>query len=341
MPILDVAIGMVFIFLVLSLVVTAFNELIAAWLKRRSKTLWRGIVRLVGNEKFAASLYAHPLIASLGQSATGRPSYIPSRTFVMAVLDGLTAAGAPPPATIQEVTAAVNRLPPELQGLGTTLTVLLHDSAGNMEEFKRVLEQWFDNSMERVSGWYKRQTQWILLAISLCITIWTNADAVGLTNTLWTDPAVRSALVAQAQQYADQQRRENVPAAAQATAGPPPPPALPPAEAPELETASANFDKSVDRLHSLALPLGWGNPADPKDKREAVPGWAQVWPTIESHVLGWLLTTLAISLGAPFWFDMLNKVISIRSSGKAPEEKPKPPKEVPTPTEPGGAPAGT
>jgi hypothetical protein len=63
--------------------------------------------------------------------------------------------------------------------------------------------------------------------------------------------------------------------------------------------------------------------------------------TLSRHGLGWLLTALAISLGAPFWFDILNKVVSIRAAGKAPEERQKDPKQVPTPVEPGGGPPVT
>ena len=159
-------------------------------------------MRLLGDEGFARTLYAHPLIASLSQSSTGKPSYIPSRTFVLAVLDGLTERGQAPPANAGEVRSALSKLPPAQQDLATALSVLLHDAGGDMEDFKKILEQWFDNSMERVSGWYKRQTQWILLTMAAVVTIWTNADSIVLTNTLWRDPAIRSALVAQAQQYA-------------------------------------------------------------------------------------------------------------------------------------------
>jgi hypothetical protein len=52
-------------------------------------------------------------------------------------------------------------------------------------------------------------------------------------------------------------------------------------------------------------------------------------------LLGWLITAAAASLGAPFWFDMLKRVVSVRSAGKAPEERPLSPKEVPQPREPG------
>ena len=103
MQILDVAIGLIFIFLMLSLMVTAFNELVAAWLKRRSKTLWSGVVRLLGDECFAKFLYAHPLISSLSQSSSGKPSYIPSRTFVLAMLANTVYALLWPPGTTKVI----------------------------------------------------------------------------------------------------------------------------------------------------------------------------------------------------------------------------------------------
>jgi hypothetical protein len=60
--------------------------------------------------------------------------------------------------------------------------------------------------------------------------------------------------------------------------------------------------------------------------------WRQAF---DAHTFGWLITILAVSLGAPFWFDTLNRIIAIRSAGRAPEERPRPPKQVPKPHEPG------
>src|SRR5581483_6719994 len=147
--------------------------------------------------------------------------------------------------------------------------VLMHDAAGNMEEFKRNLELWFDNSMERVSGWYKRQTQWILLVIAAVVTVWTNADSVGLANTLWRDPAMRSALVAEAEQYDDQQQKDTNAAAAAlpATGGPPPPPALATEEEPEVEVATAKFNQAVQGIQGMGIPLGWRDRTDANDRR--------------------------------------------------------------------------
>ena len=320
---LDVAISLIFIFLAMSLGVTALNELVAAWLKRRPKNLWRGAVRLLGDEGFARLVYAHPLISCLSQSPGAQPSYIPARTFVLAVLDVLTGAAAPPPANVQEVKAALATLTLGQQDLAVALTVILDDAAENMDDFKKGLEQWFDNSMERVTGWYKRQTQAILLVMAAGVTVWANADTIALANALWRDPAVRSALVTQAQQYAVQESNESESAQPINKDGPPPPPAESPSEAPEADPES-KLEKSMARIENLALPLGWGNPADKNDPREAFPAAADIGITIAKHGLGWLMTTLAISLGAPFWFDMLNKVVSLRAAGKTPEAKPRP-----------------
>ena len=86
--ILDVAIGPAFFYLVLSLVVTAANELFAAWFKRRAWMLEVGVQNLLGNEELTKQLYDHPLIQSL-RRGTAKPSYIPSRTFAVALLDML------------------------------------------------------------------------------------------------------------------------------------------------------------------------------------------------------------------------------------------------------------
>jgi hypothetical protein len=354
LQVLDVAIGLSFIFLLLSLVVTSANEVLAAWLKRRSATLWRGMVMMLGGDT-AGSLYQHPLIRSLtGPSMLlGRfrhrlpfkvqPSYIPSRTFALALLDHLAPAqaGRHPEALAGDLQKA---LAGKNDPLSRSLSVLLEDAGGNVEQFKQRLEQWFDTSMERVSGWYKRRTQWILLLLAALVTMFTNADAVAIANTLWHDPAVRSALVAQAQQYAQEQREQDRAAASQAAsqqaqaakqakaaaqeelAGPEPPDRLPydPAEE-EFQAAEARFQSSLERLQNLAIPLGWKDPGQPADPREPFPESRDEYrAALYRHWLGWLLSALAISLGAPFWFDMLNKVISIRAAGKAPQEK-KPP----------------
>src|SRR5438552_3197422 len=89
--ILDVAIGIIFVYLLVSLIVTAANELIAAIFKMRGRVLWQGICNLLpsddkdGKGNIARQVYEHPLIDGLSPSRW--PSYIPSRTFALALLD--------------------------------------------------------------------------------------------------------------------------------------------------------------------------------------------------------------------------------------------------------------
>jgi hypothetical protein len=86
-------------------------------------------------------------------------------------------------------------------------------------------------------------------------------------------------------------------------------------------TAEDKLQASVRELRSLALPLGWRDTADPEDRREPAPYVDGLGAVVGSHLLGWLLTAMAVSLGAPFWFDLLNKLVSVRVSGNPPEKK--------------------
>jgi hypothetical protein len=163
------------------------------------------------------------------------------------------------------------------------------------------MEVWFNNSMERVAGWYKRKTQAVILTLAVVVTVALNVDTVLIVKRLSSDAALRQALVAQAESLAKSET--------------------------QTSTGAAAIDASLTRLQATGIPLGWGEDALPKDKRDIV------WYL--TKLFGLLLTAGAASLGAPFWFDVLNKIITVRSTGKAPEETPKSPKELPRPVGPG------
>jgi hypothetical protein len=362
-PIIDVAIGTVFLFLVLSLVITACNELIASLLARRQATLRLGIDNLIG-KALADQLYEHALIKALRNNGK-QPSYIPARTFTLALLDLVAQNNAPatapqgPPAAggidarITTLLTQLNATNPPSQttalskDLVRTLQLLAAEADHDFERFKTELQDWFDDGMERVTGWYKRRTQYILFALALVLTIGANADAIKIVGTLWRDPTIRAATLAQAEAYWDRQTTS----ATQAAQDPPLPAtgmpladALPPPPLPPMEQVTAASDdtaplkEAMERLENLPLPLGWDFPCAPdtpcvSTQREVWPGWSgSDWlRSVQSHALGWLMTAFAISLGAPFWFDQLNRIMSIRSAGKAPEERPKEPKVIPQP----------
>jgi len=291
--ILDVAIAIVFIYLLVSLVISAINEFIAALLKSRAKNLSKGIEALLQDPSQAgwvARLYQHPLIQSLSPP-NSKPSYIPSRTFALALLDLIAPATADGARTLADLKTGMANLPQPLQ---RTLTNLLDEAQHDVERLKTQIEIWFNNGMDRASGWYKRKTQWIQFFLGLSLVILLNIDSVHIGRTLFAvNSPLRASLVESAKSFVAQRGGTNRP-----------------------------MKDVVGAISTASLPIGWSE----------LPRRDQ-WLTM---ILGWLITAFAVSLGAPFWFDLLNKFINVRASGKAPEEEPKSPKEVPTPKEPGG-----
>ena len=291
--ILDVAIAIVFIYLLMSLVISAINEFIAALLKSRAKNLSKGIEALLQDPSQAgwvARLYQHPLIQSLSPP-NSKPSYIPSRTFALALLDLIAPATADGARTLADLKTGMANLPQPLQ---RTLTNLLDEAQHDVERLKTQIEIWFNNGMDRASGWYKRKTQWIQFFLGLSLVILLNIDSVHIGRTLFAvNSPLRASLVESAKSFVAQPGGTTRP-----------------------------MKDVVEAISTASLPIGWSE----------LPRRDQ-WLTM---ILGWLITAFAVSLGAPFWFDLLNKFINVRASGKAPEEEPKPPKEVPVPKEPGG-----
>lgn len=98
----DVAVALIYVFVLVSVMVSALNEIVAGLLKQRAKALWHGIGELVLSTKLRDAFYAHPLIKSLApptswmllERLTG-PSYIPRRTFALTILDVLKHPQAP------------------------------------------------------------------------------------------------------------------------------------------------------------------------------------------------------------------------------------------------------
>jgi hypothetical protein len=291
--ILDAAIGIIFIYLLVSLVISATNELIAAMLKSRAENLSRGIQALLQDPSqtgWVARLYQHPLIQSLSPP-NSKPSYIPSRTFALALLDLIAPATVDGSRTVADLKTGIANLPQPLQ---RTLTTLLDEAQHDVERLKTQIEIWFNNGMDRASGWYKRKTQWIQFFLGLCLVIALNIDSVHIGRALFAvNSPLRASLVESAKSFGAEPGGANKP-----------------------------IKDVVDAISTASLPIGWSE----------IPKRDQ-WLTM---ALGWLITAFAVSLGAPFWFDLLNKFINIRASGKAPEEEPKAPKEVPVPKEPGG-----
>jgi hypothetical protein len=304
---LDVALGLIFVYLVLSLVCTAVNETVSSILAWRADTLREGIANLLGGEGPRQALYAHPLVAGLirkspvaalaeGAAKPGRrakmraklanripilrderyPSYLPARVFAQAILTpgGKTAA------SVDNAIAALPAGQPR-----EALELLWTQARGSEERFRESVETWYDEAMERVSGWYRRKVQFFLWIWAGAVVLLLHVDTIEIARDLWTDDAKRAAVVARAEELA---------------AGPQPP--------------SEESDQYLEEVDKLGIPIGWGGWPDGD--------WLDHVLVIPLNILGLGMTAVALTLGAPFWFDALKKVANIRGAGRAPEAKP-------------------
>jgi hypothetical protein len=328
--ILEVAIGLLFVYLLLSLLCSAVAEYIEAKFNNRAKYLKEGITLLLndtagGGVDLAAQLYAHGLVRPFYRDGTKLPSYIPARTFALALWNmastaaaedgsGGAAGAAGVTADLKAVRAAVaTRLPN--QELRTALLTLIDEAQGDIEKARRNIEEWYDGMMDRVSGWYKRRTTMLMLLLGFVVAAVVNADTINIANTLARDGALRSSLVAAAEQ------RIRTPLSTTTTEGTPD----------EVEAqATRNLQSAHAAVNALGLPIGWtrATPGN-KDDRRRVP---DTFGDFFLKLVGILVTGFAISQGAPFWFDVLNKFMVIRSTVK-PSEKSgeQPSKDRPSP----------
>ena len=307
--VLDVIIGLVLVYLLLSLVTSSVREVLAGIWKTRARYLKKGISELLGGDgqrspELVEAFYQHPRIFALYHSNEKNPSYIPSRSFSLALLD-MAARGRDINSVAQSGSEAtpltVENIRKHVGSLGNArvqrMVLCAVDSAhGDLEVARQELEEWFDTAMDRVSGQYRRRTSWVVFLIGACTTLLLNVDTIRVATEFYKSPALRQAAVAMAGRVTQSAPRDStLPAASsQATPG---------------NTIEPNA--ALDSLYALKLPIGWN-----AESR------AHMGDVIVSSFFGWLVTALAVSLGAPFWFDTLNRIMVIRSTVKPNEKSP-------------------
>ena len=337
--ILDVAIGIAFVYLFLSLICSVVNEAIATLLSLRAKNLVEGISslfsesRIADGRQFVEALYAHGLIRGLYKNPSAvevpatpppnlvlppdmpapainkplveiaahlpsvlslvnkwvkvnLPAYIPSATFSAALIDVIAPPDPSRARDLGDVRVAIAKLPPS--PTQQALLSLVASTQQDITEFAGRVEGWFNDSMDRAADRYKRRTQVILFTIGVVVTLMLNVDTIKLAQSLWNNPIEREATVELAQKYVSANQQ-------------------PPSSVQDF-TAQANQIAQIGQ--QLPFPFGWSG-WSPKGKL--------FW--VESF-LGWFITALALSLGAPFWFDTLNKFMQVRSAVRPKERRP-------------------
>lgn len=276
--VLEVAIGLVFVYMLVSLLCSTINEqVIARFFNLRANTLEAGIKNMLAAigtqggmlDTLVEQVYKNPRIKALSQNAASdnsrKPSYIPADTFALALIDVVQAYKDNP-------NSAKSPLPEALESLGEKTNI---DLAKDLVK----VEKWYNDTMDRVSGWYKRRVQLIIFLLGLLIVVGLNIDTLSIITTISNDTVIRSALVSSVQ-----------------------------------GSSNAGLPVIQKGFEQIQPVIGWSPSSLPADF------WAWVL-----KIVGLLATTFAVSLGAPFWFDLLNKFMAFRSSGPPPQSNAGPP----------------
>ncbi|MGC2741742.1 MAG: hypothetical protein WA672_01040 [Candidatus Angelobacter sp.] len=294
--VIAVFIGMTFMYFILAVLCSGVKEFIAAKLDLRAKTLESAIARMLSNQpqqpangvppapnaNFGAQLYTdlatqfydHALIQGLGTDEK-KPSYIPAQYFSTVLEEILKAKQVGSP----DYAALIRSLP---EGTLKSKLKALADRAGNdAQAIRGEVEKWFDTTMDRVSGWYKRKAQKILLAIAFALVVAVNADSFAVFRALWQNSALRDTVVAAASKTNSQTTPE----------------------------------QAKDQLS--VLPLGWKSVPSWFGVKQAFTGDIGWWLL---KLAGLVLTAFAVTLGAPFWFDAMNNLINLRMTGTPPQK---------------------
>lgn len=396
---LDVVIGLVFVFLLYSLLASIVQEIFSTWIGLRARILKKAIARMLndGNDDpkkpirwyqflfwflntfvwrrfvsfyhvliqreppqgtLARSFYEHPLIKYLGENPyNSKPAYLSAKNFSKVMVDLLTGMKNRPGSDYAvEVQAFLN---PESQVVTPTeelgddalkapripkgdssktilvqkdtyrfLQSLWADAQGDVTRFKALLESWYDDTMERTTGWYKQYTQFFLFLIGLGIAVAFNVDSIRIAQKLATDPELREQVVQQADAFV--KAHPNLGAELKKTAREAVTDSTGSSQAriDSVQTLLNTQDTLLARANRLVngdienlnqvLGLGYGPVRGRLLSCHNINRFCRGFFSREGFVrsIGWILTALAISLGAPFWFDLLNKLMQLRGTVK-------------------------
>jgi hypothetical protein len=217
---------------------------------------------------------------------------------------------------------------PALQDALNTLLSSVH----NIQDAEGKLQLWFDSNMDRLSDLYKRNIQYLSLIIGAVLAILLNIDSLQLASTLWGDPTLRETVASSAQaaaasgQLASQIAQPTPEGLSQGAPGSVVPEATPAdTTAQQIGASSQAALNTAQSLQNLQLPIGWVitptlrncdlnekglNPCDDlRNYGNFGPGNNPYFLSfIIRKLIGWGLTVIAVSQGAPFWFDLLNRL---------------------------------
>ena len=261
------------------------------------------------SDPVTTALWTSPLLTSLQSRRIGvlskgklrNPQYVSGRTFARALVDLLVPVDpqgtVPVVTTIGDIRRAVQRL--DLPApLRDQLLAFLARAGTGIDAFERAIEQWYDEQMAKIAGWYKRWSRVVLGIVGFVVAVLANVDTVQVTHALYVDAPLQQAVSATA----------NVGTLCQGVV---------PADRDTCVT------KELDTLNAAGLPLGYTASCD-----WFTGAWRACWAWSDDappdgwdpwrKLAGWVITAFAVSFGAPFWFEALSRLGSLRNTGTKP-----------------------
>ncbi|MCO6427820.1 hypothetical protein [Nitrosomonas communis] len=319
---IDVAIGLTLIYLGVSLFVTIINEYIAQMLNLRGRQLRAALNKLIDNDAIKQTLLKNPALEPFFTEQpkkkgfyiifdelkrllitffpTNRlPSYVDPNILGRMLIGSLLSAGNTHNA-VNQISATIDKLSTD-SALTIQLQAIVRTSGSTIENFSTAISDWLDRSLTMMSESYKRNLQIISFGVGLAIAVTLNINTITLTQHLYRDKETRDATTSLAIQIAEQTNKASFEQCINL-----------PRDKLMSDNACAPFKGLVDAIQTRnstlgLLPIGW-----PEGVLKLLSATLTDW-------LGWFMTALAVSLGAPFWFDLLNKVVSVRHGIRKPE----------------------
>ncbi|HEY4439128.1 MAG TPA: hypothetical protein VGN14_01670 [Candidatus Elarobacter sp.] len=292
-PILDTAIGLIVVYIAFSLLASWAGEQVSAFTQARSKMLVVALQQLLSGSPSAppspaqTAFFSHPIFTSLSNKVNAMPEYVSAQQFSAIVVSLVAPPAGQPVDSLATIQANANAI-----GIGPQVAAAIAKANGDYKAFVHNLEDWFDDHMDRVSGWYKVNAQRVLLAIGLILAVLWNVDSIRIVRSLSCNAALRGTAVTIGENAAGNN------AFISTVLG-----ALPIGWAPNTEHGE--------------LPLSCDDITAAKSAPAAGPWAFAGWLALKAA--GLLATAVALSLGAPFWFDLLSRFTRVRQAGKKPD----------------------
>jgi len=340
-PILDLVVGIIFIYFLLSIICSSAVELCVTIFKSRAFLLEVWLKQTFNLP--ALDSEGKPLNVSLGQaimdhcmvtvlSKRGRSTtYIDPDNFVSALLDKITISPATtdtgtvqlPPANLNAYITAIQNSTLLSGELKRTILSFANEAVqigsmqssipaniaipikSQLEVFRGKIKNWYNTSTARITGTFKQTRAYPLtIVVAVIMVICLNTDSIEIGKYLYNNHAASKELAATAlsnfPNYKNAIDSGKTPTSNTQSA----------ITANDLQVQKIQLQNYIDSLQSLDLPLGW--------KAANITNWPAFFDYSKKHIAGWIATILAIMMGAPFWFDILNKISNLRSTGPKP-----------------------